>query len=192
MRELSPTEWAVLGLLSLRSVHGFALAKSLSADGDFGHVWTVPRPLVYRALDTLHADGLVVLGSAEPGSSGPVRRRAAVTTKGRETLVNWLGEPVLHLRDARTLLLLKLVITDELGLDPAKLIQSQLEVVKQIEAGLETQITGVGSESPRKVLFFRLETARGIQRFLVARAIEAGAFESTGTRRPRSRPRHPS
>jgi DNA-binding PadR family transcriptional regulator len=179
VRELSPTEWAVLGLLSLRSVHGFAQAKSLSAEGDFGHVWTVPRPLVYHALDTLHADGLIVVGSAEPGGNGPSRRKAAVTEQGRKMLLDWVGEPMGHVRDARTLLLLKLVITDELGLDPTELLRSQLRVVREIEAGLKLQTARVTAEGARKVLLFRLEAARGLGRFLVARAIEADASGPT-------------
>jgi hypothetical protein len=93
-------------------------------------------------------------------------------------LLEWLGEPVRHLRDARTLLLLKLVVTDELGLDPMALIKSQLEVVKEVESGLEKQIAREAPDLVRKVLFFRLEAARGLHRFLVARAIEAGDFAS--------------
>lgn len=178
MRDLLPTEWAVLGLLGREPAHGFALAKSLSPDCDFGQVWTTPRPLVYRALDTLCADGLIVFRKAEPGKGGPVRRKAALTAQGRRVLLEWLGEPVKHLRDARTLLLLKLIVTDELDLDATALVESQLEVVREIESGLELRIARETTERVRKVLFFRLEAARGLHRFLSARAIEAGAFAS--------------
>lgn len=166
MRELSPTEWAVLGLLSRSSQHGFALAKSLSADGDFGHVWTVRRPLVYRALDSLSADGLIAFGDAEPGDGGPPRRSTTITAKGRTALRKWLKEPVQHVRDARSLLLLKLVTIDELGLDQSDLIKSQLEVVAAIEQGLRLRISQAGNDSERTVLLFRLEAARGLRRFL--------------------------
>jgi DNA-binding PadR family transcriptional regulator len=170
--ELSPTEWAILGLLSRRSQHGFALAKSLSADGDFGHVWTVRRPLVYRALDTLHADGLVAFQDAEPGVGGPPRRSTVITKRGQKALVEWLAEPVKHIRDARSLLLLKLVILDDLGLDPDALIESQLQMAKTIEGGLGLQMAEAASESERTVLAFRLETARALQRFLEQRSAE--------------------
>jgi DNA-binding PadR family transcriptional regulator len=170
VRELSPTEWAVLGLLSRRPQHGFALAKSLSAGGEFGHVWTVRRPLVYRALDTLHADGLIAFRGAEPGDGGPPRRSTVITAKGRAALRNWLAEPVVHVRDARSLLLLKLVILDELALDPTALVESQVEVVKAIAQGLELQISQATRDGKRTVLLFRLETVRGLQRFLDQRA----------------------
>jgi len=175
MPELSPTEWAVLGLLGRRPQHGFALAKSLSAEGDFGHVWTVRRPLVYRALETLQAKGLIAFQSAEPGDGGPPRRSTTITAQGRQVLVDWLGQPVQHIRDARSLLLLKLVILDELDLDPTALIEAQVELVDDIERGLDVQASEAGEASERTVLLFRLEMARGLQRFLSQRATEARA-----------------
>ncbi len=181
--ELSPTEWAVLGLLSQRRQHGFALAKSLSADGDFGHVWTVPRPLVYRALDTLQAGGLIAFQDAEPGDGGPPRRTTAITARGRKALAKWLGEPVPHIRDARSFLLLKLVISDDLGRDSSALIQSQRKLVRDIERGLDLQVSQASLESKRTVLQFRLEMARGLQRFLTDREATASG------RNPRRGPR---
>ena len=114
VRQLSPTEWAVLGLLSRGPQHGFALAKHLSCGGDFGHVWTVQRPLVYWALDTLRADGLVESLSAEPGDGGPPRRKMVITERGSALLLEWLRVPVKHIRDSRSRLLLKLAINDDL------------------------------------------------------------------------------
>ncbi len=181
VRELSPTEWAVLGLLSRRPQHGFALAKSLSPDGDFGHVWTVRRPLVYRALETLRADGLIAFHATEPGDGGPPRRKTVIRPRGKSALIDWLGEPVQHIRDARSLLLLKLVIIDDLGLDPTALIESQLEVVKAIACGLELQASRTSEGSERTVLLFRLEIARGLERFLAQRA--AGAAGGKSSRR---------
>ena len=180
--ELSPTEWAVLGLLSRHSQHGFALAKSLSAGGDFGHVWTVRRPLVYRALDTLQADGLIAFHDAEPGVGGPPKRSTVITERGQETLLEWLAEQVKHIRDARSLLLLKLVILDDLGLDPTALLESQLQVVNAIERGLVLRMSETLLESERTVLLFRLETARGLRRFLERRAAARAARAASPVR----------
>ena len=166
MRELSPTEWAVLGLLSREPQHGFALAKHLSCGGDFGHVWTVQRPLVYRALDTLQADCLVESLSAEPGDGGPPRRKMMITERGRGQLREWLRTPVRHIRDARSKLLLKLAIIDDLGVDPTPLIESQSEVLKAIEQGLELHLAQASASSERVALLYRLESARAFQRFL--------------------------
>ena len=70
--ELSLGEWAVLGLLVTSPAHGFALAKELRADGRWGRIWTVPRPLVYRALPTLEASGLISMDRAEASRLGPL------------------------------------------------------------------------------------------------------------------------
>ena len=64
------------------------------------------------------------------------RRSTVITKRGQKALVEWLAEPVKHIRDARSLLLLKLVILDDLGLDPDALIESQLQMAKTIEGGL--------------------------------------------------------
>jgi len=182
VRELSTNEWAVLGLLSSRTQNGFALAKSLSPGGDFGHVWTVRRPLVYRALETLRADGLIAFQATEPGDGGPPRRKTVITPRGKTVLIAWLGEPARHIRDARSLLLLKLVIIDDLGLDPKGLVESQLEVVRAIARGLELQASRTSEGSERTVLLFRLEMARGLERFLARRAAGAGGGKSSRAR----------
>jgi DNA-binding PadR family transcriptional regulator len=65
--ELSLTEWAVLALTAEQHTHGFAVSKELAPDGDARRIWTVPRPLVYRALATLERDRLVEPLGAEAG-----------------------------------------------------------------------------------------------------------------------------
>jgi len=147
------------------------LAKSLSTDGDFGHIWTVPRPLVYRALDTLCADGLVGFHDAEPGAGGPPRRVTVITAKGKKALGEWLREPIRHIRDARSLLLLKMAIINELGLDRSPLVDAQLDTVDAIERGLEVKLAAACLESDRLVLSYRLEMARALRRFLARQAI---------------------
>jgi DNA-binding PadR family transcriptional regulator len=167
VQELLPTEWAVLGLLSRKPQHGFALAKSLSPDGEFGRIWTVRRPLVYRALDTLRADGLIEFQGVEPGDAGPPRRKTVITEQGRRLVLQWLEEPVRHLRETRALLLLKLAIIDELGLDPQPLLESQLALVKDFEAGLKAQLARARDGSERMVFVYRVEMAKALERFLV-------------------------
>ena len=170
VRDLLPTEWAVLGLLSCTPQHGFALARSLSPDGDFGHIWTVRRPLVYRALDTLRADGLIEFQGTEPSDAGPPQRKTAITPEGRRLVLEWLPKPVEHVRDARSLLLLKLAIIEELGLDPAPLIESQLARVRDMQAGLKVQLAQSWGGSEHMVFLYRLETTKALERFLVQRA----------------------
>ena len=164
----------MLGLLSRTPQHGFALAKSLSPDGEFGHIWTVRRPLVYRALDTLRADGLIEFHGTEPGDAGPPRRKTAITPEGRRLVREWLDKPVEHLHDARSLLLLKLAIIEELGLNSAPLIDSQLAHVHDVQAGLKLQLAQAWVGSEHMVFLYRLEMAKAHERFLVEHAGTAG------------------
>lgn len=119
-------EWACLGALGAGKLHGFAVAKRLEVDGDIGRVWTLSRPLTYRALNTLLEQGMVRPAGEEPGTAGPNRTLLALTPKGRTALKNWLATPVGHPRDVRGELLLKIVICDSMGLDRSVLIERQL------------------------------------------------------------------
>jgi len=80
--ELSPVEWAVLGLLATAPAHGFALAKELRANGRWGRIWTVPRPVVYRALSTLETRGLISVQREEDSRLGPPRAVYQATPSG--------------------------------------------------------------------------------------------------------------
>jgi len=87
-------EWAVLALLVEEPVHGFAVARAMAPDGEVGRIWSVRRPLVYRAIDTLTEMGLVRSRATEPSRSGPRRTVIEATPAGRRALKAWLAEPV--------------------------------------------------------------------------------------------------
>jgi DNA-binding PadR family transcriptional regulator len=122
---LSLNEWAVLACLVERPRHGYDIAAALDPATDVGTVWRVPRQLVYRALDRLDALGLASPRQEEPGEGGPPRQVYAATARGRDRLDRWLAEPVEHLREVRSALLLKLVVGRRLGVDPRPLVEAQ-------------------------------------------------------------------
>ena len=130
-------EWAVLGLLSEAPVHPFALARQLGREGPLGRVFTVRRPLVYRAVERLHNGGLVEHHCTEPGDSGPERTVYRVTSAGREELEMWLGEPVRHIRDIRLAFLLKIMLLRRAGRSPTPLVQAQQEALDDTLDGLD-------------------------------------------------------
>jgi DNA-binding PadR family transcriptional regulator len=108
-QELTAGEWAVLGLLDEEPAHGFALARAMAPDGEVGQVWSVRRPLVYRALENLQRMGLVRPVATLPSEVGPQRTILEPTPAGRRALRAWLKQPVEHVRDTRSLLMLKLL-----------------------------------------------------------------------------------
>lgn len=121
---LSVTEYAVLGVLAEEPSHGFAISKELDAESEIGRVFTVRRPLVYRALDRLVEAGFAEPVATEKGD-GPQRVIYRVTRNGRRRLNTWLGQPVDHVRDLRIEFLLKLTLTTRTGRSPLGLIREQ-------------------------------------------------------------------
>src|SRR4051794_29966186 len=105
--EPSLTEWAVLGLLREGPAHGWDVARAFIPDGEMGRVWTVSRPLVYRAIAVLRELGYIVERGSSPSSTGPQRMLLAPTPRGRQALRRWLARPSAHVRDLRSELLVK-------------------------------------------------------------------------------------
>jgi DNA-binding PadR family transcriptional regulator len=125
--ELTAGEWAALALLDEQPAHGFALARAMAPTGDVGRVWAMRRPLVYRALSTLERLGLVRPVAKLPSDAGPQRTIFEPTQPGRDALASWLGQPVAHVRDTRSLLMLKLLFLSRRRADPAPLLRAQRE-----------------------------------------------------------------
>ena len=160
--DLSLTEWAVLGILATQPAHGFALSRQLQADAPVGRVWSIPRPLVYRALARLEEQGLVRPHGTEPGQGGPRRTVYRIERRGRVALDRWLHIPVEHLRDVRTELLLKLVLCRRLGVDPRPLVRAQQSRFAPHFAALALPASGPVDPVTR----WRHESSRAVARFL--------------------------
>jgi PadR family transcriptional regulator AphA len=60
-----------------------------------------------------------------PSPSGPRRTVVAATDAGRAAVDAWLVEPVGHVREARSLLMLKLLFLSRRSQDPAPLLNVQ-------------------------------------------------------------------
>jgi DNA-binding PadR family transcriptional regulator len=163
--DLSLTEWAVLAIIEEAPTHGFAVSKELASDGDVGRIWTVPRPLVYRALSVLQQRGLVEPVGSEAGARGPNRTRVRVTRRGRSAVDRWLATPVAHVRDLRTHLLLQLKLLDRRGADLRPLAAAQMDQLNPILTSLTGQYESAeGFE--RLLAAWRRESTRAAARFL--------------------------
>ena len=164
-RELAPGEWSVLALLAEQPGHGWALARQMAREGEIGRVWALGRPLVYRALELLEERGLIEPAGSERGVRGPNRTVFRATEKGREALAEWLSVPVEHVRDVRSLLLLKLVLIDRGGLDRGGLLRAQRELVVPAITTLEARLAE-SSGSEAIFVRFRLESTRAVLDFI--------------------------
>jgi DNA-binding PadR family transcriptional regulator len=182
VRELAPGEWSVLALLSDAPAHGWALAEAMSKDGEIGRVWAVGRPLVYRAIELLESRGLVESVGTERGARGPNRALFKATPEGREELARWLSEPVDHVRDIRSLFLLKLVLLERAGLDNRPLLEAQRALTVPAVSALETRLEqSIGTE--HVFVLFRLESTRSVIRFIDGLLADRRPAQSGGARR---------
>lgn len=181
---LTTGEWAVLGLLAQGPSHGFALTKELSPRGSVGRVWSLRTPLVYRALTSLISKGLAAPSGAERSDVGPQRQLATITPAGRALLDGWLRAPVLHVRDVRSQLMLKLALTKRLGLDVRPLLSAQRESLEPVVAALERHRDEAAAGFDRDLAIWRVEASRAVLRFLDQ--VAEGHTEKVAPRQSRS------
>jgi DNA-binding PadR family transcriptional regulator len=134
---LSLNEWAVLGLLVEKARHGYDIAAALQPGTPLGDAWHLTRQLVYRALERLEALGLAEPQRTESSSAGPRRTVFAPTARGQVILGTWLATPVEHVREIRSVFLLKLLIAEQLGLDSRDLVRAQRRAFADLFARVE-------------------------------------------------------
>jgi PadR family transcriptional regulator AphA len=185
-------EWAVLGLLACGPQHAFALVKALAPAGDVGRIWSVPTPVVYRAVNSLRDQTLIEALGEERSDAGPPRTRLAITRVGKRHLDLWLRTPVAHLREVRGELMLKLALLARMRRSAQPLVKTQLRVFGPILTGLEARASMIdsGAESPADfdatLARWRLENARAVWRFLEslreAHAVDTGPLRFRASR----------
>ena len=151
---------------------GLAAAPS----GELGRIWSLTRPLGYRAIDGLVEKGLVSRRGHTPGQ-GRERVLLAPTAEGRRVCRGWLDTPVQHVRDVRTELLMKLALRERAGLETRPLLVAQRAVLEPT-----IEVLALAAADDGLVELWRREQARAVRRFLdealdpieTAEAVDAG------------------
>jgi DNA-binding PadR family transcriptional regulator len=161
---LSLTEWVVLALLCEAPSHGFAIARTLSRATALGQVWTVPRPLVYRAIGRLDEQGFIVEAGEEPGDPGPRRMVYDATGKGRKAAAAWRAEPVHHLREVRSAFLAKVLLRQRAREPLTPLMAAQREEFAPLLQLLAEQFDS--GEAEPVVAAWRYESSQAVARLL--------------------------
>lgn len=156
-------EWACLGIIYPAPTHGFAVAAHLKPAGDIGRVWSLSRALTYRSLEQLASRDYIRPIGEEPGIAGGNRTILAATRAGRAQLRKWLAAPVVHLRDLRSEMLLKLIIADICDIDITPMLAAQHEHITIMAAAISAQV----SDEPSDVVaLWRSESSKAALRFL--------------------------
>lgn len=126
-RTMLPGEYAVLGLLALRPMYGYEMARYFDRD-DLTEVCPIEQSLLYTYLRNVEERGLVAGKEARFGRRPP-RKIFELTAAGRAEVEAWLHRPVERIREVRLDLLLKLFVLHQL--DPAAeraLVRGQVAV----------------------------------------------------------------
>ncbi len=152
--ELSLADHACLAVIGEGATHGWAIVKLMSPDSELGRIWSLSRPLTYRSIDRLV--DLDLVRRADVGRRAQLR----ITTAGRRERQRWLDRPVDHLRDLRTVFLLKLELRRRAGLPIDDLVASQ-------RRHLDSAIAALTVPAPSDpVGLWRQESALAARRFL--------------------------
>lgn len=171
--ELSAGEWAVLALLGEEPAHGFAIARAMAPGGDVGQVWAMRRPLVYRALETLEQREMIRPAGTVPSQSGPQRTILEVTLAGTQALAGWLEQPVTHVRDGRSLLMLKLLFLTRQAADTEPLLTAQ-RTHFSLQADRLSTAVDEAEGFDRALLLWRLNSTTAAVRFTETLLAERG------------------
>jgi len=164
---LSLAEWLVLCLVREEPTYGLVLVGLLARDGRLGQVWSVPKAVVYRALQRLETLGLIQTVGEQRTSQGPVRSLYQVTPDGEAAARGWLSTPVEHPRDVRSEFMVKLALLDRSGSDSRDLLEAQLARLLPVAAALDDRLR-VSTGFEHTLVLWRHEAMAATVRFLEA------------------------
>lgn len=126
-RALLPGEFAVLGLLAVRPMHGYEMARFFDRD-DLTEVCPVEQSLLYTYVRNVEERGLVTFTEERVGVRPP-RKTYRLTESGRLLVHMWLRQPVERMREIRLAFLLKLYFLEKLDAGAERdLLRRQIDV----------------------------------------------------------------
>jgi PadR family transcriptional regulator AphA len=187
-RQLRQSDWLVLCVVCEEPTHGFAVAGLFSHDGSLGRVWQVSKPAVYAAMGRLERLGLVQLAGEQHTSQGPARSLVKATPAGQAAARKWLRTPVMHGRDVRSELMIKLALLDRAGGDPCELLREQRDRSGLLAAALADRVHATtGTE--HTLALWRHKAISATMQFLADLTRQAEQASAAG---PSSHPSHVS
>jgi DNA-binding PadR family transcriptional regulator len=164
---MSQTKLAVLGLLTLGPMSGYALKKK--SESSLAHFWHESYGNLYPRLAELQAEGLVT-ARTERRERAPDAIVYRITPRGRRELAEWLTEPAAPER-TRSELLLKIFfgaqVPAESSIEQLLAYQAQQEAVRDTYAASEVRLRGELATVPDAA--FHLMTLRRGQLLTEAR-----------------------
>ena len=125
-KELAP-EWALLGLLTQKPMHGYELHRYFTAPSALGQVWYLGLSQMYKLLKELESQGYLEV-TVEEQENYPSRKVYHITPSGRAAFLRWMEKPIRSTRLIRVEFLAKLFLAQLLGSEMIeRVIGTQLE-----------------------------------------------------------------
>ncbi len=144
---LTPTAYAILGLLHEQSMHGYEIAQHFKLDIDLGQVVPADISTVYSFLKDLQEHGLLS-GKRETVGAQPPRTVFSLTAGAAELFLAWVYRPVARIREVRLDFLLKLYFARRLSATKTHaLIEAQLTICRDYLTRQQTQIEALDAKS---------------------------------------------
>lgn len=123
---LTPTAYAILGLLRDHPMHGYEIARHFHPDKELGQVVPADMSTIYTLLKDLQEHGLIS-GERMTAGSRPPRTVFSLTEEAERLFMDWLRRPVARMREVRLDFLLKLYFARRLGgAEATALVEAQV------------------------------------------------------------------
>jgi len=144
-KELAP-EWALLGLLIQKPMHGYELHHYFTDPSALGQVWYLGLSQMYKLLKALEGQGYVEV-TTETQDNYPARKVYHITPVGRAAFWQWMEKPISNPRRIRVEFLAKLFLAQLLGSEMiGRVIDTQLETCQAQLLRLQEKARAEGFE----------------------------------------------
>lgn len=137
MQISEPAEYAMLGLLKERAMHGYEMFQQFE-HGTLGQIVHLEMSQMYAFLKKLERLGYIE-AELEPQGTRPPRKIFHLQPEGEDVFLHWLTLPVEKPRDIRIFFLIKLYFVQHLQpSSAAQLIEQQIKACHRFLQNLET------------------------------------------------------
>lgn len=141
----------VLGALMSGPMHGYEIMKFLEENLSFA--WSLSTSQLYSLLGRLGKNSFIK-GSLIAQDTRPSKRVFSITDKGRETFMEWLKSPCIHVRDMRVEFFAKLFFIKKLFPETGKnLLNNQKRMLYELKKELLSRANK--EKDPFRRLVFR-------------------------------------
>ncbi len=144
---LTPTAYAILGLLRERPMHGYEIAQHFKPEEDLGQVIPADMSTIYTFLKDLQEHGLI-RGEQVTVGARPPRKVFSLADDAEAFFFEWLRRPVARMREVRLDFLLKLYFAQQLGAAEARaLVKAQVNACRDYLERQKTHTRAIDSTS---------------------------------------------